>query len=51
MKRKMRTMEEDCESRIAALKSIIRRIQLAKDSKDFGKLPGLKKEYEDARGP
>jgi hypothetical protein len=42
-------MEVDCQTRIDVLKSIIGRIQLAKDSMDFGKLPGLKKEYEDTR--
>ena len=49
MKRKICTMEVDCQTRIDVLKSIIGRIQLAKDSMDFGKLPGLKKEYEDTR--
>ena len=41
----MCTLEADCQTRIESLKSIIRRIQLAKDSMDFGKLPGLQKEY------
>jgi hypothetical protein len=44
-------MEADCQTRIVAMKSIIVRIQLAKDSMDFGKLPVLKNEYEDATGP
>ena len=43
-------MVTDFEAMIEALDSIMKRTQLAKNNKDYGKLPGLMKEYEDATG-
>ena len=51
MKRRMCVMEEDCKTRIEKVKNIMRHMQVAKDTKDWGKVPGLKKEMDDATGP
>ncbi len=47
MKRKMCTISADLEHRIEVLKSIVERIQLAQDSKDYAQIPSLQRDYKD----